>query len=356
MYEVVLRSDCDRACWDTAADTFTSAWAWHRSELLNARSHWLRTEDHSFCVRDRSRSDQIVAIVPLVVVRPRFLNTCVGGHFESTGGPALSSELPRRSLKKVQEIIQATIRSLAISLKVRRCDFSSAPLVPQLLSIDRPFPNPMCYFGVKDTSTQSWVLSIRERALEELWNGLEHRSRKQIKKAGRNGLTADIVVPNSNICDQYYDLHIRTCMRNSISPHPKAYFQSLFSEVADAGLCKSCVVCDHGNPLTIQNFLIYKNTALYWTVASHEDALKLCANDYGMWKSIQHFSEAGLEYLECGEAFPSAPNGKLKGLNDFKKSFGGELYPYYRGKIVYQPVLEGVLEILRQFRSGGAAT
>jgi lipid II:glycine glycyltransferase (peptidoglycan interpeptide bridge formation enzyme) len=249
------------------------------------------------------------------------------------------------------------IEEYARGQKLRRTDFSIAPLCPEVRAIDQPVPNPLCFFGVNDASTQTWMLKLSVSGGEdELWRGLEHRSRKQINKAERAGLVAEIVTPDLQLLESYYDLHLQTCGRNGIAPHPKEYFEAIFDSVAEQGLCKTCVVRFEGKVLTVQNFLIYKGTALYWTVASSEDALKRCANDYGMWAAIKNFNRLGMEYLECGEAFPAVNAGKRRGLNDFKKSFGGQLFPYYRGSIYHRPLIEGALGMLRHCRKGGAAT
>ncbi|BDW97436.1 hypothetical protein MACH10_31210 [Thalassospira tepidiphila] len=357
MFQIVPRNECDRTAWNAAADCFPAAWAWHRSELLDARATWSRTEDLSFCICDPSNGHKIVALVPLVLVRPRSLSLFLGSHFESTGAPAIDPSLPRRSVRKVHEFIYDAIVSLANDNRARRTDFSVAPLSPEVRSIDRPFPNPLCQFGAKDTSTQSWVLKISDQGGEEkLWEGLEYRSRKQISKAKRAELVADIKIPNSSLLETYYDLHLLTCTRNGILPHPKAYFKAIFENPDGQKMCTTVVVRNGHTVLTIQNFLIYKDAAIYWTVASSDDALKLCANDFGMWTAIRHFHAKGLEYLECGEAFPAADTGKQRGLNDFKKSFGGQLFPYYRGAIYHKPLFEGLLGMLRHCRKRGAAT
>jgi hypothetical protein len=357
MYKIVQRKYCDRAAWDAAADGFPAAWAWHRSELLDARATWKRTVDFSFCVCDAANGQKIVALVPLVLVHSRSLNSLLGGHFESTGGPALDPNLPRRSVRKVQESILDTLARLANKQRIRRIDLSVAPLSPEIRSIHQPFPNPLCYFGAKDASTQTWMLRLAvEGGDEKLWEGLEHRSRKQINKAKRSGVIAEIIEPDPSLLETYYGLHLATCSRNEIPPHRRAYFKEIFENASRQKMCKTVVVRDENRVLTIQNFLVYKGAALYWTVASSDDALKLCANDFGMWAAIRHFRAHGVEYLECGEAFPAVHEGKQRGLNDFKKSFGGQLFPYYRGSICNRPLLEGFLGMLRHCRKGGAAT
>ncbi|WP_417826601.1 lipid II:glycine glycyltransferase FemX [Thalassospira povalilytica] len=357
MFKASPRTDCPATEWNAAADSFPKAWAWHRTELLDARSAWRQTNDASFYISEVSNKGRIVALVPLVIVMPRMLSGCIGGHLESTGGPAIHPDLPQKSMRKVQECILTELDAIAMKHKIRRADFSVAPLSPEIRAIDRPVPNPLCNFDVKDRSTQSWMLPLQPAAGEDgLWQGLEHRARKQVKKAERNGLSVEMISPTAALLDQYYDLHLKTCVRNSLPPHPRDYFQAIFEDVSKSLLCKTCVVSAGKRVISIQNFLVFKNCALYWTVASDDDALQLCGNDYGIWQAIRHFHAAGLDFLECGEAFPGAMQGKQKGLNDFKKSFGGELYPYYRGSIEYRPVLEGILGIMRSLRKSGAAT
>ncbi|MFV1852112.1 MAG: GNAT family N-acetyltransferase [Thalassospira sp.] len=183
---------------------------------------------------------------------------------------------------------------------------------------------------------------------------IEHRCRKQINKAIRNDLRAEIVTPDKKLLDVYYNLHLQTCRRNGIKPHPNQYFRTIQSTVAPAGLSKSCVVMLDNEVLAIHNFLIYKNCALYWTTAGSKKALQLCANDLGIWHAIKELKQIGISYLDCGEAFPGIPHGKLKGLNDFKKSFGGELHPYFRGQTVYRPITESIMSIARHLLSRGA--
>ena len=65
--------------------------------------------------------------------------------------------------------------------------------------------------------------------------------------------------------------------------------------------------------------------------------------------------ESGVEWSETGEAFPAAREGKSQGLTQFKESFGGELYPIYRGRLeLDQPLarrLEGVRALFARRRS-----
>ena len=48
---------------------------------------------------------------------------------------------------------------------------------------------------------------------------------------------------------------------------------------------------------------------------------------------IKELRKRGVGWYEVGEAFPNYLNVKEKGLNNYKKSFGGKLYPYFKGII-----------------------
>lgn len=291
--------------------------------------------------------------MPLVLVQPRGIAAAFGPHLESTGGPAISSDLPRRTTEKVRNVISHELSRLATQYGARRTDISCPPLTRELLRVKGPTPNPLCHFGASDASTQSWILNIADHSEEQLWMIIEHRCRKQIKKAQRNMLTTQIVTPDSALLEKYYALHLQTCQRNGIPPHPRNYFEVIFSKVSAAGMCKSCIVSKGDELLAIHNFLIYKECALYWTTAGSEAALNLCANDFGIWKAMEYMRSTGIQFFETGEAFPGASKGKLKGLNDFKRSFGGSLYPYYRGQIVHQPVRECLMKIAKELRGSG---
>ncbi len=350
MFKTLKRNNCPPQLWNQTAERITSAWAWHRSELLDARQTWTRTFDQSFAVVDANTPSNILALVPIVLIRTRYLTSLVGPHLEGTGGPVIDNSLPRRTKDKLQSFIVDELNILSTQHHARRVDLSCPPLAPDLLDSSVIKPNPLCHFGTKDASTQSWVLQLFDKSEDQLWRSLEHRCRKQVNKAQRHQLSAEIVTPDPGLLDTYYKLHQQTCLRNGIPTHPRAYFEEIFGPVSRSGLCQSCIVRQGHDILTIHNFLIYKGAALYWTTAGNDEALHLCANDFGIWHAITEFRDKGIKFLECGEAFPGARGGKLKGLNDFKKSFGGELYPYFRGQIVYRPITESLMEIARQLR------
>ena len=55
-------------------------------------------------------------------------------------------------------------------------------------------------------------------------------------------------------------------------------------------------------------------------------------------------------WYETGEGFPQVGAGKSKGLNDFKKSFGGEMYPYYKGNLPIGRLPERIYRAIQAYR------
>ena len=81
-----------------------------------------------------------------------------------------------------------------------------------------------------------------------------------------------------------------------------------------------------------------KAGSLAWKTKASEamaraKGLEAEANSLLQWKAMQWMMHNGIEWYETGEAFPHLGGGKAKGLSDFKKSFGGSLYPYYKGRL-----------------------
>ena len=87
--------------------------------------------------------------------------------------------------------------------------------------------------------------------------------------------------------------------------------------------------------------LVYKNTAYYWWGSSVGEK-EVGINKYILWKSMMivkdtYYRNGGMEdnfWFETGGAYIYARNGKQKGLSDFKKSFGCQLHPIYRGEYI----------------------
>ena len=126
------------------------------------------------------------------------------------------------------------------------------------------------------------------------------------------------------------------CIRDSrtgVSPHPKRYFNAIWTNFLSTGRALVLVAEHEEKPVAMENFGVVKKNGIYWTGASSDKGLNLEANSLLQWHAIMWMIDHGFFFYETGEAFPQARSGKEKGLNDFKRSFGGVIYPCYRGKL-----------------------
>ena len=345
---LVSRPDTGIEEWNRSADLFPDAWIWHRWEAIEAYATWPNTTDVSFALLDPT-TNQPVALIPMRRVLGRWPAQRLTCRLESTGGPAYSPALSPRQRTHTERDVRAGLLSLAKSEGAHRVELAMAPLAPARRDAGVTGVNPLALLGCAEASTQSWILDLAERSEDALWRNLEHRVRKTVNKAERGGFTVRDVVPEDRA--DFLRLHQGASLRNGLPAKPAAYFDAIFDNFLACGLATGfCAVAPDGRTIAIHIFAVYKNNALYWVVASDETALTSGANDLVQWHAIKAFAARDLAGYECGEAFPGAPAGKRRRISDFKKGFGGELAPYYRGTLTPRPMIAALLELFRSAR------
>lgn len=342
------RPDVGIECWNRSADAFPDAWIWHRWEAIDAYATWSNTTDVSFALLDPATSEP-VALVPMHLVLGRRPAQRLTGRLESTGGPAYAPTLSPRQRTNAERDVRDALLNIASKEGAHRIELAMAPLAPARNDDAASKVNPLALLGCNDASTQSWVLDLVDRSEDELWRNLEHRVRKTVNKAERGGITARNAGPDD--LPDFLRLHEKAANRNGLPVKPAAYFEAIFKNFLAHGMATGfCAAAPDGQTVAIHIFAVYKNAALYWVVASDEDALASGANDFIQWHAIKAFAAQGLARYECGEAFPGAPAGKRRRISDFKKGFGGDLAPYYRGILTPRPMIAALLELLRSGR------
>lgn len=348
-FRLVSRPDVGAEQWNRSADEFPDAWLWHRWEAIDAYATWPDTKDASFALLDPA-SGLPVALVPLHHILGRRPVPQLTSRLESTGGPAYAPGLSARQRTGAERDVQAALMSLATREGAYRVELAMAPLAPGRHGGSGI--NPLVMLDCREASTQSWILDLADRDEDTLWRNLEHRVRKTVNKAERNGITVRDVA-DGDLTD-FLRLHEDASRRNGLPAKPDAYFETIFRDfIANDHAAGFCALAPDGQTIAIHIFAVYKEGALYWVVASDAEALRSGANDLVQWHAIRSFAARGLARYECGEAFPGAPDGKLKRISDFKKGFGGDLVPYYRGTLTPRPRIAALLDLLRSMRRSG---
>jgi hypothetical protein len=329
------RNEVSQDEWDSFVDCSNEAWLWHRFDLQDAISTWPGKRDLSFAVKDISSGGQIVAVVPLHLIERRRMFTFKWNSLDSLGGPACINELGNRQKHRILGYILSQIIALARKYDAVEMNMALSPLAPAYCGERCPKVNPLLELGCENTLTQTWVVDLRQGE-EAIWVNMENRARTAIRKGEKEGLTIR-PANRPNDLEVYYSLHCDTYNRTRAHPHPKAYFEAIWSNFVSKGFSYILFAEWNGKVVAAENFGIYKKASVYWTGAASNQGLLLQANSLLQWTAMKSMIENGIMWYETGEAFPGARGGKSKGLNDFKRSFGGKLFPYYRGRIIFNP-------------------
>ena len=324
------RLDVPPEAWDSFADKSDEAWLWHRYVFQDTLATWGKT-DHSFAVFDEASPGSLIAICPLHLTKSNLVRVIPYHTLDSLGGIALQNELGTKYRRKISEFIRNHLLTLAQQQNVAEINLTLSPMAPAYRGENCPRVNPLLELGCLNSLTQTYVLNLQNGS-GKIWDGMETRARTLIRKAEKSGVTVRLA--SSRDIDIYYDLHCQTYQRNHITPHPKAYFKAIGDYFLPEGLSVIFLAELDGKIVAAENFGFYKNGTNYWTGASSVQGLELGASSLLQWYAIQHMVAQKAEWYEVGEGFPATRTGKAKGLNDFKKSFGGELYPYYRGRLI----------------------
>ena len=344
---MVPRNATEPEEWDRFADRSDDAWLWHRWHFCDAIATWPDVTDASFGLR--SPDGELVGIFPLrrtEFTRARKLRFT---RLDSLGGPAVDSGLGPRERKRALKRLTAQLEAIAGGSNDLGVDVALPPLAPRLRGERVPRTNPLIEYGFSNILGQTWIVDLRQGP-EAIWSGLKKRARQQVRKAEKAGLQIRAATGDADL-ETYVRLHRKTYARTGVRAHPHAYFAELWRHFVDPGLARVFFAELDGEVIGAQNFGLYKGATIYWTGASDEQALENGANHLLQWRALEQMANDGIEWAEIGEAFPGTRSGKLQGLSFFKESFGGDLYPYYRGRLETPTRAYRAIEGLKLIRS-----
>jgi len=324
-FEICARQDIGRAAWNAFVEKESGAWMWHLYEMQEALGVWRNAEDASFALREAA-SGEIVAVVPLQKTHGRALRIWPIHYLNSLGGPVLADFLTRRQRSDARQLLRAHLDAMADDHHCMDLTMTLPAMAPAFRGEHCPRINPLLEWGYENALTQTWVVRLKDK--ETLWRGMEGRARTAVRKAESVGVTARPA--EAADLDAYYRLHCETYVRTGVPPHPRAYFEHIWRNFLAEGRCRIWIAEQEGEAVAAVNVGTYKNAAIYWTGASSARGLDASANPLLQWTAIQWLAEAGYAWYEAGEAFPGQESGKARGLSEYKKSFGGELYPYFK--------------------------
>ncbi|MFY9167789.1 MAG: GNAT family N-acetyltransferase [Desulfomonilia bacterium] len=334
--EVKTRNEIGAEAWNGFVLASDEAWLWHCFDMAELRAAWPDMHDVSFGIIDRDHGGSLVAVVPCFVHARHSMS--------SIGGPALENRLGRKHRGSVYECIREHLQALAREKRISTVMLSLSPLAPAYTGGNCPLVNPLLSLGCENALTQTLIVDVR-KGRDTVWQNMEGRARTAVRKAEKLGVR--VREAGMDESDTYYKLHCETYDRTGVPAHPEAFFRKMWEKFLSDGRCRVWFAEYGGRVVAAENFGIFKDRAVYWTGAASRQGLEVCANSLIQWQAIEWMMESGIQWYETGEAFPGIREGKLKGLSDFKQSFGGALFPFYKG-IMRIPREETRAELLKR--------
>jgi len=347
MYKTVPLNQLDAAAWDSFVDSSDEAWLWHRSDLIKILTHWPGRSDRSFAIVGSS-DNEILAIVPMHLVKNEKFSLVSVKTLNVLGGPALKNSFRENQTQHIFALLINELINISKRENAMQIDFSLSSMAPAYRGEKSPIVNPLLRLGAKETSTQTYIIDLR-MGKENVWKTFEKRARNAIRKA--ENMKINIRRANSTTDLQtYYNLHQTNYQRTGVRPHPITYFEGIWQDFYAKGLALILFAELNGEAVAAESFGTYKNGAIYWTGAASQTGLSVNANSLLQWSAINQFIDSGIEFYEVGEAFPEEQEGKKRGLDRFKRSFGGKLSPYFKSRFISDKLTYTLFEFWKSLK------
>jgi hypothetical protein len=328
---IISRQQLGRDAWDAAVEASPEGWLWHRYDVCDTTIRdWPGRTDAGFAVvSDRG---EVEAVVPAFMLERRTPFGIRVRYLDSVGGPALSSRVGRSRRRDTLDAVSAEFRRRAHAGGAIRTTISLPTMAPALRGPEGPRCNPLLYLGCTDISGQTWIADLRDD-IDSIWNRLEGRARTIVRKAEAAGMTIRLSASTED-WRPFFQLHQVTYRRLGVPIYPEALFRAIFEQLIPADLCFVQFAELNGELIAAQNIACYKQGGYFWhgfasDAGRHSNAMTLL-----WWHGIQNLVRHGkVQWMDCGDAILNAREGKMRQLSDFKRSFGGNLYPIFRGQI-----------------------
>lgn len=339
--------------WNEFCFKSDTAWFRHTSHFLkysNKLDFEQRSKNISFAVYHDSK---MVAVVPLIL-QPIQSNQNLWEFAMGSSEipyPALSNGLQESVSENLIKFIFQEVDCLAMKYQVSYCRFFVDALSDKVLFGKQKInPLPAFGFNVIDLSTNIINLNISE---EEIMRGFKKGHRMDIRSAINSDLLVDIY-DSSNITKKnfliYQKMHFCAAGRKT---RPDVTWDIMFDFIIQ-GFSFLALIKDGNDYIGGNLFSVYKKKANYASAATlPEYKKKRGLGNLLQWEAIKYLKK-GCNFYETGwNYYPNISDDvhTIKELNigSFKRHFGGEQYPVFRGEKFYsKEYLKQKRELLTQ--------
>jgi hypothetical protein len=246
---------------------------------------------------------RLAGVFPSIKVR-RGLGRLISQPFNEYGGPLTKglSEAQLRLLPKL--FMQAAEKEGCRSIEIRG-GIGCEPMAQSEFCRKHP----LHFYGTLDLTPK-----------EQLWRkSLTHEARKDVGRAEREGLRAEIRWGTKAVEEPFYELYLKSMKRLGVPPHSKRFFKALAEGLGNR-IVAAWVALKMTQVAILIGAVSGKRLHIFVT-ASDTSAWRMRPNDLAHWKLIEWAASSGLKTFDFGSA-------RYPGQIQFKKKWGVTLREY----------------------------
>lgn len=334
---VVQQSEIDAEKWNAFVHTSSMGWAYFLYEMIGMDRN-SSFKNISFAILDKDNNDEILMIQQLHYFEERSPKKAFlinERKIESRWGFVLKDDLPKKHFNKIKECYEQYIDDYIGKHHIKTFESSLPPLTQANIK-NKDSINPLIFFNFRPQLRYTYVVDL-SKSDDKMLADCEEATRRAVKKIEASEKYEIIEgKATEEDCNTFIKLHKETYTRTNDKSDIIAdeYHYHMFFTLIPKGICRVFFLKEKETQEIVAqlSILIYHNTAYYWWGGSKNEK-ENGINRYLMYKVIciirESFGKTG--WFETGGAYPFLRNGKYKGLNDFKKSFGTILWPIWAG-------------------------
>lgn len=199
----------------------------------------------------------------------------------------------------------------------------------------------------------STMLNVKGKIIEEVvqWNNFEHKVRKNVKRAIREGLTSKILFEDidDKSLREFYDIYIKTMQRTNASEFFFYSFDSFKNFIENnKKLCALCNIYDGELAVSTELLLLSNNSVFSFLGGTLEEAFDKRPNDFLKYEVINWARQEQFDFYVLGGGY-----GYEDGIFKYKKAFfPSDVVEYFTGRLIIDEKVYGeLLDVVNNGRS-----
>ena len=146
--------------------------------------------------------------------------------------------------------------------------------------------------------------------------------KRNLRKAEKTGLRA-VIGTDRDLLKAFYRLHVLTRRKLGVPVQPKSFIDAIHRRMVKPGKGWLVVVFAKDVPIAAGLFLMEFGQVVWKYGASNPSYLRICPNNFLLWKAIEHSCSLGMQVFDFGRTELSQV-----GLRSFKLGWGSQEFEY----------------------------